>query len=184
MGEINSGLWFSVIIALIGGLLGVIVTICYENYQRKKERIEQVKPIIINTTLTIAQNSGNLFLYDFEAKGSCSTTVTGFYKNSDNGILLFDFILTDNKSYFPIDGATVDKNSFFGINLCLENGETLKKLKIYCHDIYDNHYCYDGHFNFDTNKPIYSEIIVGEIKSISKRKYKKLLKNNSFGKED
>lgn len=156
--------------ALIGGgltLAGVIVTIKWEAKHKKKEEIEKVKPIVINATSPMIPKDSKIFCYTFESQGDLQKhEVFAVFKNTDNGILFFDLIKTANKEYYPIDGATVDKNTFFYISLKSIVGDTMEKCDIYCHDIYGNKYVYNGYFNFDSDKTRYSDIIIGEIKPI------------------
>ena len=165
------GLFSDVIVPLLStaigafvSLLGVIITLKNEQKALKKERIEKLKPILINYTCAFAGEESVIPKYMFVSDGEkVDATITGVFKNTDNGILFFDKIVTESKTYIPQDNSTVDKNTVFLLELHNIAGETLKFCRIYCRDILGNEYYYDAEFVFDTNKQ--SEIVIGNIQS-------------------
>lgn len=100
--------------ALIGGLLallGVLITLCREKKELKKERIERAKPILINYSLAAVERSSFVPVFIFKSnEGENINILEGVFKNTDNGIAFIDYIKTETKTYMPVDSATVDKN--------------------------------------------------------------------------
>ena len=153
------------VLGAVVSLLGVIITLRNEQKALKKERIEKLKPILINYTCDFAGNESVIPKYKFVSDGEkVVKTITGVFKNTDNGILIFDKIVTESKKYFPYDNFTVDKNTVFLLELDNIAGESLKSCRIYCRDILGNKYYYDAKFVFDPNKQ--SELVIGNIQSL------------------
>ncbi len=154
--------------AVIGGLfalLGVIITLRYEIKTKKKEDIERVKPVLINYSYISELEKSSIPKYIFVSDGdTMDAAITGVFKNTDNGILFFDKIVTENKTYIPEDNSTVDKNTAFLVELHNLAGENLKFCKIYCHDILGNKYYYDASFVFEYNRK--TEIVIGNIRPL------------------
>ena len=146
-------------------LLGVVITLKNEQKALKKERIEKIKPILINYTCAFSGEESVIPKYKFVSDGKkVEGTITGMFKNTDNGILFFDKIITESKTYFPHDNSTVDKNTVFLLELDDIAGESLKSCRIYCQDILGNKYYYDAEFVFDITKP--NELIIGNIQTL------------------
>ena len=146
-------------------LLGVVITLKNEQKALKKERIEKLKPILINYTCAFSGEESVIPKYKFVSDGKkVEGSITGMFKNTDNGILFFDKIVTESKTYFPHDNSTVDKNTVFLLELDDIAGETLKSCRIYCRDILGNKYYYDAEFVFDITKP--NELVIGNIQTL------------------
>ncbi len=132
--------------AIIGGgltLAGVIVTIKWEAKQKKQEEIEKVKPIIINTDYDNTKQLKSYLTFEFATAGDTCTRIFGCFKNTDNGILFIDYIESDSNKYESFADSTVDKNSYFSINMYAGRDEQFNNFKIYCHDVLGNKYYYD-----------------------------------------
>lgn len=154
----NAPVLVASIIGVIGALLGVIISSAIENKRRRKEAKDRAKPILINCMEYQSLNKHDIAIFVFESEDESSATVKGVFKNTDNGILLFDYIETETKKYYPVQGSAVGKNEMFVIILQGIANETLKKCRIYCHDIYGIRYFYDAKFLFDSD--VHSEIII------------------------
>ena len=152
--------------AVIGGILalsGVWLTLRHEKKERKSEQIDKAKPIIINYMVHAIENKLHIPKYLFSSdEESVGKDVTGIFKNTDNGILFFDYIETETKKYYPQHSSAVDKNTVFYVLLRITNGETLTKCVFHCHDIFGTQYIYEATFCFESGRQ--SEIIVGNIK--------------------
>lgn len=151
---------------LIGGLLtllGVGITLKYETKKRKEEQIDKAKPIIINYMSDVIDKNQYtpryIFSNDEETVGK---EITGIFKNTDNGILFFEYIETETKKYYPQQSSAVDKNTVFYLTLNIVIGETLKKCIFHCHDILGTKYYYEASFCFECEKQ--SKLKVGNIK--------------------
>ena len=152
--------------AIIGGmltLLGVWLTLRYEKKERKSEQIDKAKPIIINYMVHTIENKLHIPKYLFlSGEDSGEEKITGVFKNTDNGILFFDYIETGTKKYYPQHSSAVDKNTVFCVLLNITQGETLKKCIFHCHDIFGTQYTYEADFCFDSGRQ--SEIMIGNIR--------------------
>ena len=123
----NSGALISALISVFGALLGVIIMLIVEGHRRKTEEKAKAKPIVINYSLGHVMKKEEGFPnYIFESEGDCEATITGVFKNTDNGILFIDFIDTENKRYCSKHPVVVDKNTIFHITLSGVNGDSLK----------------------------------------------------------
>ena len=163
--------------AIIGGMLalfGVWITLRHEKKERKLEQIDKAKPIIINYMVHAIENKLHIPKYLFSScEESVGKEITGVFKNTDNGILLFDCIETETKKYYPQHSSAVDKNTVFYVLLDITKGETLKKCIFHCHDIFGTQYTYEAVFCFESGRQ--SEIIIGNIKQdVHIKKGKKL----------
>ncbi len=157
--------------SLIGGalaLLGVKLTLNNENQAMKQERMEKVKPILINYTCAFDGEKDVMPKYRFTSdREDVGKHIKGIFKNTDCGIAFIDKIVTEKTIYFPETNSAVDKNTAFVVELHNLSNETLKSCQIFCHDLLGNKYYYDAKFVFDINKK--SEIEIGNIYSISKK---------------
>ena len=157
--------------AVIGGaltLLGVIKTLKNENKIIREERNEKSKPVLINYMCSLEKQK-NIPKYVFVSDGpETEISIKGIFKNTDCGIAFIDKIVTENKTYFPKETSTVDKNTTFIIELHNLDGESLKSCRIFCHDILGNGYYYDAKFVLDNKWG--SEIEIGNIQKDVKMK--------------
>jgi hypothetical protein len=153
--------------AFIGGLLaliGVGITLNHEKKERKKEQLDKAKPIIINYMLHAVDKNQPIPKYIFSnQKTEGGKNITGIFKNTDNGILFFDYIETETKIYHPKHSSAVDKNTVFYVIIDIVSGETLKKCIFHCHDIFGTKYCYEASFCFESGRQ--SELMVGNIQT-------------------
>lgn len=162
--------------AIIGGgltLAGVVVTINWETKQKKQEEIEKVKPIIINYDYAAIESNERFPIFNFYAVDDSVKTEHVFdclFKNTDNGILFFDYIESERKKYLTFDGAAVDKNTVFCVIIRNIIGESLKGFKIYCHDILGNEYYYEAKYNPKHRSN--GDLIIGTITPVKKSKLK------------
>ncbi len=141
------------IIGVFGALLGVIVLSIIENRRRRKELIEKSKPIIINIPYNAITDYAHIPYIVFVGVGTQVPHKTScYFKNTNNGIAFFDYIETKNKKYIAQHNAAVDKDSVFGVELYLVEGESLTEFKLFCHDIFGNKYKYDVEFDYEDNK--------------------------------
>lgn len=150
MHESNATL-VAALIGVFGALLGVVLTILFEGYRRKKEAVEKIKPIVINhDDSEVRQIDSNEFVFEAE-EGFSIGKIIGSFKNTDNGILFIDYIKTETKTYLPKQHSTVDKDTLFRIILYNIDGETFKQCLIICHDVSHNYYQFKA--RFDLNMP-------------------------------
>lgn len=153
--------------AFIGGLLalvGVLITLNHEKKERKKEQLDKAKPIIINYMVHAIDKNHPAPKYIFlNNKNTVGKDVIGIFKNTDSGILFFDYIETETKKYYPQHSSAVDKNTVFSVSIRIVNGETLKKCIFHCHDVFGTKYYYEASFCFEIGRQ--SELIIGNIQA-------------------
>ena len=164
----NIAVLMAALIGVLGTLLGVIITSCIENKRRRKELIFMNIPIIVNWSI---YNDSNAITIALESEGEYSDSITGVFKNTNNGIAFIDYVKTETKTYYPVNCSTVDKNTVFNLLLRRIGGETLKKCTIFCHDVFGNSYYYTAHFCFDT--PCDNQIILEDSIPIRSKKHGK-----------
>ena len=161
--------------SLIGGVLalvGALITIGREKAELRKERFEKAKPILINYSINTITKLEEMSIYTFRSdEEKSSASIIGVFKNTDNGIVFFDYIETETKVYKPINNVTVDKNTIFCLKLENINGENFKKCNVFCHDIFRTQYCYQA--NFKVNSSIgRMAIVIGSIYRVCEKKNK------------
>lgn len=144
----NSAIFAAELIGALGIIGAVVITIIVESRHRKKERIEMIKPIVINAEDNCSKEVRE-FVFESNSE-KCDGRISGNFKNTDNGILFIDYVQTETKLYHPKNSAVVDKNSFFKVILVNIGGETLKKCVIFFHDILGNKYQLDAAFKNNT----------------------------------
>ena len=160
MPESNATL-VAAIIGVIGALLGVIVTLFFENKRRRKETIDRARPIIINY-LNDSTIDNSLTTYTLKSDTCDSDNVFGSFKNTDNGILFLDYVDLGNKRYTPQLFAVVDTNTAFSILLQGTGGASFDKpCKLVCHDIFGNKYSYSLMLAKNNTKP-YNDLILSD----------------------
>ena len=176
MNESNATL-VSALIGVFGALLGVVITLLFENYRRRKEQIDKAKPILINYIHN--DDSKKLMGYAFKSDSTDNNHIIGCFKNTDNGVLFLDYVETETKKYYYKNNSAVDKNSVFLLGLYGLSGETLKKCTIYCHDIYGTSYKYNAKFTPDS-PGIFNKItlIDSEPQRIKRRRKERQNKNS------
>lgn len=110
-----------IISSLIGGgltLIGVLITIKFENKKRKEEIRIANKPLFYLINPMQKYDYKNASDFEFTSKDE---EVNGFveiiFRNTDNAILVFDNISVNGKKYYSQNGNIVDKNTTFNIYL-------------------------------------------------------------------
>lgn len=159
---------------ILGGILALIgsfITFRHETKRQHSEEIDRVKPIIINYDRRQISDGSHTAKYIFEDETKSSKALISTFKNTDNGLLFFDYIKTENKIYYPKNNSAVDKDIPFFIQLNVSNGETFKSCALFCHDIYGTKYYYPAHFNFGTDGA--SKIVIDNIMPVEASKQKK-----------
>ena len=146
----NAAVFISALIGVIGALVGVIITERIEGKRRYKEQIERAKPILINRMVSQVGSYNDIPNYLFVSEGESSKDIVGVFRNTDNGILFWDYIKTETKTYRPTNCNAVDKNTDFYIILRNLDEETFKTCTIYCHDIFGIQYYFSAHFHFES----------------------------------
>lgn len=142
--------------AIIGGLISLLGShyiLKHDLKRHKEERIERIKPILINYEYISNQEKSTLPCYVFTSEDDIECgSIEGIFKNTDNGIAFIDMVETKNKLYRPSNMVTVDKNTGFVLVLKNIQGEDFKYCKIHCHDILGNQYYYSARFDFSQHR--------------------------------
>lgn len=133
--------------AFIGGfitLAGVWLTIRRDKKRDESNRIKDAKPWIFSLSDCEnyeASKANDIFFatsVDSERKSGFTLVI----KNTDNGICVLDKFITERKTYIPIVGRIIDKNTIAYLHIFFEEGETIKDMCLYIKDIYGNSYKY------------------------------------------
>ena len=137
--------------SLTGAILGALISFCgtitvlkYELKKHKAERMEKIKPILINYKCANGQERESLPKYVFSSENDGhNSMLSGVFKNTDNGIVFIDNICSNGKIFEPKYNATIDKNTTFLIEIENIHGTSFNECKLYCHDIMGNKYYYN-----------------------------------------
>jgi len=173
----TSDLWVSTFVpflsASLGGLIalfGVVITIKHEDRQRKRYREEelkvQAKPIIINYSMQqVSEKAIATFPFSKSGEIESGETLTGIFKNTDNGIMFIDKIVSKDITYFPVADSVLDKNMPVRIVVQFaDEHEIFHDYVMHVHDIYNNKYYYNLEYNKSELK--FSELLVGQIQEL------------------
>ena len=131
--------------ALFGGfltLLGVKMTITAQNKKEDIARKASVRPWIFTCEEHVP---GDKKTYAMEAEPNHNERgfIAGNIRNTDNGLLILDYVESRTVQYVPTGDKVVDKNSSIELVIFLKDKvETLEGFHLYIRDIYDNRYRY------------------------------------------
>lgn len=142
--------------AFMGGLLtffGTLISFHHEKTVRNQEEIKKIRPVLINQMVHSINDKNTvpryLFLLDKQVR--LKHTITGVFKNTDSGILFFDYIEIKGQKYYPRDSNAVDKNTFFYIMIEIDNKDA-SSCRIFFMDAMKNQYHYDAKLCYDSNQ--------------------------------
>ena len=133
--------------ALLGGgltLLGVYLTIRKQDKKDSEAKKLSVRPWIFSCESEYSP-SGHAECIMVSDADSSSARIAGNIKNTDNGILILDYVKSENVIYKPNNSNfVVEKNKKIELLVFLKDGvETLKDLYLYIKDVYGNQYRYE-----------------------------------------
>lgn len=77
----------------------------------------------------------------------------GIFKNTENALIILDYVTVNNKKYFPRYGNVIDKDKIVNLYVFIDdnlkaNDEVILSIK----DVLDNQYKYRIEFEVDYNK--------------------------------
>lgn len=136
--------------ALIGGLftfLGVCVTIKKQAKKDELHRKLSVKPIIYSykSKYNNCDDYKDSILYSLRSIQYTLSEINldGYFINTDNGILILDYVLSGGKKYITWESDVVDKSKMVHLLITLDDErEKNSELYLYVRDIYGNGYRY------------------------------------------
>ena len=145
--------WLGFLGACIGSIIGSIValfgvseTIKYEKEKDIESNKMKYKPYIYNIDSMADYDHNNAIKFIFSKDSSYANKKLdiqlGIIKNTDNAILIIDYILIDNTNYYPAIGNVIDKNQTIYLNIFLDNDVEFNDIKLYVRDIIGNEYIY------------------------------------------
>ncbi len=158
--NVISNIVVPIVSAIIGGgltLIGVLITIRNENKKRKEEIAISNKPLFYLVDPSQGDNYKNAVYFEFsDKKEEHDGFIEIMFKNTDNAILVFDYISIDDKKYYPQNGNVVDKNTTFDIFLYPTKNTNIKNKKIIMsiNDSLNNNYKYLLEYKNDNSKHI------------------------------
>lgn len=133
--------------ALIGGgmtLLGVWLTLKYQREKDDEINKLKYKPFFYETLPSENDrlNSRQIQLVSNEHYSMKNLRQIPI-RNSDNGVLLIEYLKTENKIYKPLYGKIVEKNAYCVLCVYFDDGENLKNMLLSVTDVLGNRYMYD-----------------------------------------
>ena len=145
--SVITGIIVPVCSALFGGgltLLGVWLTIKDQSKKEETARKAAARPWIFSCESEYSPD-GHAECIMVPDADSSNARITGNIKNTDNGILILDYIKSEHVIYKPNNSNfVVEKNSKIELLVFLKDGvETLKDLYLYIKDVYGNQYRYE-----------------------------------------
>ena len=133
--------------AFIGGfitLAGVWLTLRRDKKRDENNRIKDAKPWIFSLSdcenFEAKKANDIIFATSYDSERNSGFTLV--IKNTDNGICVLDKFVTERKTYIPIVGRIIDKNSIAYLHIYFEQGETIRDMVLHVKDIYGNTYRY------------------------------------------
>ena len=141
----------SIISAFIGGsltLIGVIITIHFENKKKKEELIIANKPLFYAINPMQAYDYKNAIDYNLSAKDNIflDGKILFIFKNTDKAIMIINYLSINGKKYYPINGNVVDKNTTFNLiihSLCDPLDNEKNEIILSVNDSLNNIYLYN-----------------------------------------
>lgn len=132
--------------ALLGGgltLIGVYLTLKKQDKKDAEVRKLSVRPWIFSYehVYLTSEHTKCIMVPDCD---SSNAQIAGNIKNTDNGILILDYVESEDAIYKPDNSSfVVEKNSVIELIIILKDKvETLKSISLYVKDIYGNQYRY------------------------------------------
>lgn len=120
-----------IVSAIIGGgltLIGVLITIKSENKKRSGELKLANKPIfyLINPMQDYDYKNAVFFRFDDDKNGA-KRNIEFIFRNTDNAVLVFNYISIDDHKFFPTNGNVVDKATTFYIEVYATRDTKIEK---------------------------------------------------------
>ena len=141
--------WIPIISAAIGGgltLIGVVITLFFQNIKRKEEIKMSYKPYLCYMNPMQDYNDKHIEYFSFRNETvSSKEHIELTLKNTDNAILVMDKIRVDDKYYYPFNGNIVDKSTVFNIYIDISDDIVNKydsEVVLYIRDVLGNNYYY------------------------------------------
>lgn len=145
-------IWLEIVIPLVSSLIsgiltviGVGLTIKHENKKDKRILKLSNKPIFYR--IDPMQEYDYKSAVDYQFNFNCSNRIKeiyGIFKNTDNALLLLNYISVNGKKYFPNFGDVIDKNVIFNICVnCEENINSETEVIMCIRDVLNNEYRYN-----------------------------------------
>lgn len=133
--------------ALLGGgltLIGVYLTLWKQDRKDAETRKLSVKPWIFSYE-HVYLPSDHMECIMIPDSDISNAQIAGNIKNTDNGILILDYVESADTVYKPNNSSfVVEKNSVIELIIFLKDKvETLKSMSLYVKDIYGNQYRYE-----------------------------------------
>lgn len=144
--EIYKDIIGPILCSVIGGMstvIGVYLTIRYEKNKEKKELKERIKPLFYRLDSRQDYDYKSAIEYVLGTPKKYRFKMQGIFKNTEKALMIIDYLLVNDKKYYPINGDVVDKNMIFYLDAFFEEDlDTINELILFIKDIYDNKYKY------------------------------------------
>lgn len=166
-GSIN--VWVDIIIpilsAVLGGavtMIGVLLTIHRDKKREEENYKKSVKPWIysMDSAENFDPKTANDIIMAVSPDKKLSGGLSFVIKNTDNGVGIIDKFVTENKTYIPIIGRILDKNSITYLHVYFEEDETIRDMYLYVKDVLGNEYKFKAYQHDDKRKSNYIEEVI------------------------
>lgn len=146
-------------------LYTVLVTIRNENNNRIVELKYSLKPYfyVINQFQSYDYKHTKEYYFFLEKSEHRNRFFQIIMHNTDNAIMLLDYIKINDEYYYPKYGDAVDKNDTFMINIYISDNIDLvsnnNTILLSVNDVLQNNYIYNIDYSIENNKLVIDGII-------------------------
>lgn len=155
--EIYKDIIGPILCSIIGGTFtvwGVYLTIKYEKRKDNEKTKLSNKPLFYRIDpMQDYDYQNSIDYYMCEDERQTDYKIYGIFKNTENALMILDYIIVNNKKYFPRYGNVVDKNRIFNLSVYIdENLKSEDEVILVVKDVLDNQYKYKIEYETDYNR--------------------------------
>ena len=146
-----------ILCSIIGGAFtvwGVYLTINYEKRKNNEKEKLSNKPLFYRIDpMQEYDYQNSIDYYMCENTKDTQYKLYGIFKNTENALIILDYVTVNNKKYFPRYGNVIDKNKIVNLYVFIDdNLKTNDEVILSIKDVLDNQYEYRIEFEVDYNK--------------------------------
>ena len=156
-----------IISAFIGGgltMIGVAWTLRNQSKEHREDIKLSIKPLFFYINPLQNYDSTNVGDYVMQSYSGIKTRKAyGIVKNTDNGVLILEKIVSGNFEYIPVRGNIIDKGDIFNLYVDFCENDNYETVVLFVKDVLNNEYKYeihvelhgDGRMEFTSYKEMY-----------------------------